>query len=346
MNGSFGTGEAGGAADAPEADVRIDEALAARLVAAQHPDLAGPVRLVANGWDNAILRLGDRLTIRMPRRRLAAGLIANELRWLPELGRRSPVALPVPVRAGRPADGYPFEWSIAPWFDGTAGVGVEPVERSGIATGLAGFIASLQRPAPDGAPRNPYRGVPLIERDPVVAPRLERGRHEGERHDGVRPGGSRSNASAVVDEVADPAALRRIWHRALAAEEWAGPPVWVHGDLHPGNLLLEASGAVGGVGSAVGARDGYALAAVLDFGDLSGGDPAGDLAAAWLCFDGEGRARFRDELDRLGCGFGAADWARARGWALAIGSSIVETVGTDGPIGRVGAHALRELVAR
>lgn len=315
MNGSRGSRDARASdgapapADAPDPDVRIDEALAARLVAEQHPDLVAPVRLVANGWDNAILRLGESLAIRMPRRRLAAGLIANEQRWLPELGRRSPVWLPVPVRTGRPAAGYPFEWSITPWLEGRAAVDVTPAERTGSATALAGFIASLQHPAPAGAPRNPYRGVPLAERAPVVEPRLAGGR---------------------LGEVAELMAVRRIWRDALEAPAWDAAPVWVHGDLHPGNLLLEASGA---------------LAAVLDFGDLSAGDPATDLAAAWLCFDAEGRARLRAALDEAGAGFGEADWARARGWVVGIASSIVETVGVDGPIGRVGLHALTEVVA-
>lgn len=333
MNGSFGGSDASGAAgangadgagasgwapdgvDAPDADVHVDEALASRLVAEQHPELRAPVRLVANGWDNAILRLGESLAIRMPRRRLAAGLIENELRWLPELGRRSPVPLPVPVRRGRPSGGYPFDWSITPWFEGRPALEVDPAARSGMATALAGFIASLQLAAPSDAPRNPYRGVPLAQREAVVAPRL----------DDVR-----------LRRLADPAVLRRVWRDALAAPAWAGAPVWVHGDLHPGNLVLEASDGPDGA---------FALAAVLDFGDLSAGDPATDLAAAWLCFDAEGRARLRGALDELGTGFVEADWVRARGWALAIASSIALTVGVDGPIGRVGAHALAHLAA-
>lgn len=295
--------------DAPDADVVIDAALAARLVAEQHPDLVGSVRLVANGWDNAILRLGDELVIRMPRRHLAARLIENEQRWLPELARRSPVPVPVPVRTGRPGAGYPFPWSITPWFDGRPAASVPVDERSDVATALAGFVAALQVAAPSAAPHNSYRAVPLAERAAVVAPRLETG---------------------VLDAVADVGALRTTWRESLDAPPWGREPVWVHGDLHPGNLLLAPSTGSGSAGP---------LAAVLDFGDLSAGDPASDLAAAWLCFDAEGRARFRAELDAR-CGFDRGDWARARGWAIAIGSAIVATVGVDGPIGRVGAHAL------
>ncbi|MCD1571293.1 aminoglycoside phosphotransferase family protein [Agromyces mediolanus] len=292
--------------DAPTAEIEIDEALAARLVAEQHPDLAAPVRLVANGWDNAMLRLGDDHLIRMPRRLLAARLVEHELRWLPELARHSPVALPVPVRAGAPSAAYPFVWSIGPWFDGVAAVELEPAARREAAPALAAFVASLQREAPADAPANGYRGVPLVERDPVVGPRI---------------------ASGVLDGVADRAALERVWRAALAAPGWAGPPVWLHGDLHPGNLLLERA-------------DGP-LAAVLDFGDVTAGDPATDLAAAWLCFDAVGRERFRAGLPA----FSDADWVRARGWALAVGSAIVETVGVTGAMGRLGALALAELVS-
>lgn len=302
--------------DAPEADVVVDATLAARLLAEQHPDLDGPVRLVANGWDNAILRLGDELAIRMPRRHLAARLIEHEQRWLPELARRSPVPVPVPVRLGRPGAGYPFGWSITPWFDGRPAASAEVGERSGAATALAGFIAALQVPAPLEAPHNPYRAVPLAERSAVVVPRFD---------------------SAVLAAVAEPAVLREVWSAALEAPEWAHLPVWVHGDLHPGNLLLAP--AAGGSDGSVGSDGSCGLAAVLDFGDLSAGDPASDLAAAWLCFDASGRARFRGELEAR-CGFGADDWARARGWAVAIGSAIVATAGVEGPIGRVGAHAL------
>jgi hypothetical protein len=107
-------------------------------------------------------------------------------------------------------------------------------------------------------------------------------------------------------------------------------------------LILDelAPFAQGGSGTKHSSRE---LLAVLDFGDLTAGDPATDLAAAWLVFDPIGRAAFRDRVERLRA-TDAADWARARGWALAIGSAIVDTVGTAGPIGRVGAHALEQVL--
>ncbi|QEO14572.1 aminoglycoside phosphotransferase family protein [Agromyces intestinalis] len=302
------------AADAPPADVALDAPLVAALVAAQHPDLMGEVREAASGWDNAVFRLGERLAVRMPRRELGARLVAGEQRWLPELAPRLPVPVPAPTREGRPGLGYPYPWSIVPWFDGVDAASVAPAGRIGAADGLAAFLVALgdpDAPVPTDAPANPFRGVPLAERDAITRERL---------------------AAAVAGGLIDAAAatvLDAVRADALAAPVWAGPRVWVHGDPHPANLLLETSGA---------------LAAVLDFGDLTSGDPAGDLATAWLTFDAAGRARFhaaveaRRETD-------AADWRRARGWAVALGLAIVTAVGVDGRIGGIGAHALAEVVA-
>ena len=293
--------------DAPPADLHVDEALVGWLVAAQHPDLAGPVRLVANGWDNAMFRLGDAYVVRMPRRAIAAELVLHEQRWLPELARLVSVSAPAPVRIGRPAPelGYDFPWSILPWFDGVSAADVEPAARTEAAPALAAFVAALGVPALTDAPVNPYRGVPLAARDDAVRERLARGRlFERER-------------------------LQDVWERALAAPEWRGTAVWLHGDLHPANLVLGASGD---------------LAAVVDFGDLCAGDPACDLATAWLTFEAPARALFRREVERLGT-LDEATWDRARGWALVLGSSIVDTVGVHGRLGRVGVHALEQVLA-
>lgn len=300
-------------ADAPAPDVEVDAALVARLVAAQHPSFAGPVELVANGWDNAVFRVGDTWAARMPRRELGDRLVRSEQRWLPVVAGSLPdgVRAPVPVAVGEPGDGYPYAWSITPWFDGVPAASVAPDQRRGIAEALADVVVSIGVSAPADAPANPYRGVPLAERAEVVGERLASGRLE-----------------RVV--ATDAAALASVWADALAAPVWSGAPRWVHGDPHPGNLLLSSAAPHG-------------LVAVLDFGDLTAGDPATDLAAAWLVFDPIGRAAFRDRVERLRA-TDAADWARARGWALAMGTAIVDAVGIAGPIGRVGAHALEQVL--
>lgn len=296
-----------GGADAPPPELHVDAALAARLVAAQHPDLAAPIELVANGWDNVIFRLGDRHAVRMPRRRLAIGLMRNEQRWLPALAPRLPVPIPAPVRIGEPAPelGYDAPWSIVPWFDGAAAVGFDAATRGVAVNGLAAFVAELSAtPAPPDAPANPYRGVPLAERDDAVRARLTSGR------------------------VPHAAGLLEVWERALAAPGWSAPPVWLHGDLHPANLVLAASGF---------------LTAVVDFGDLTAGDPATDLATAWLTFEAPARRVFRAEVEARR-GLDEATWERARGWALVLASAIVEQAGTSTPFGRMGADALEQVL--
>jgi len=292
--------------DAPPADFEVDEALAARLVAAQHPDLAGPVRLVANGWDNAMFRLGDRYSVRMPRRLAAVGLMRNEQRWLPELAPALPVAVPAPVRNGRPAPelGYDVPWSIVPWFDGASGLTFDPETRGVAVNALAAFVAELAAtPAPADAPANAFRGVPLLHRDEAVRARLAGGR------------------------IPEASALLAVWERAIAAPAWTGPAVWLHGDLHPANLLLTPSGV---------------LVAVIDFGDITAGDPATDLATAWLTFDPPSRRIFRAELEARRS-VDEATWDRARGWALLIASAVVEVAGTSGGFGSVASYVLEQV---
>ncbi|MET0726281.1 MAG: aminoglycoside phosphotransferase family protein [Leifsonia sp.] len=292
------------ASDAPAADIAVDAALVAALLHAQHPDLAGSLHLVANGWDNTIWRLGDDLAVRLPRREIAAGLIETEQRWLPELAPRLPVAVPAPVRVGRADDLYPWPWSVVPWIAGRQAASVDPAGRTASAARLADVVHALAVPAPPDAPHNPWRAVPLADRDADVRARL------------------------ADDRLPRARELRALWADCVAAAPWRGEPSWVHGDLHPGNLVLDAHGG---------------LAAVIDFGDLSAGDPATDLATAWLTFDPPGRAVFRQRMRELR-DLDDADWLRAQGWAIVLASAIVSTVQGDGPIARIGHHGLSQVL--
>lgn len=240
----------------PAAEVRIAPDLVRRLLAEQHPDLADrPVRLVANGWDNAIFRLGEDLAARMPRRAIGAKLIKHEQRWMPTLAPTLPLPIPAPVRVGCPSLDYPWPWSVIPWFEGETADLAPPAP--GEAESLGGFFRALHQPAPSDAPRNPYRGVPLGQR---VAHFEARRRSLAERGEHIDP------------------ALLAIWRTALT-EPVDAAPTWLQGDPHPRNVLV---------------RDGE-IVAMIDWGDLCAGDRASDLASVWMLFSGvHDRARMME----------------------------------------------------
>ncbi|HEY8721232.1 aminoglycoside phosphotransferase family protein [Pengzhenrongella sp.] len=293
-------------ANKPSAEVDVTPALVRRLLAEQHPDLADlPLRTVAAGWDNAILRLGEHLAVRVPRRAAAAELVRHEQEWLPVLAPVLGVAVPAPVRVGVPSAAFGWAWSVVPWFDGRPASALAPVERRSLAAPLADVVARLHVPAPGTAPANPWRGVPLAERDAIVRERV---------------------AGGLVPQ---PVRVLALWADLLATPVWSGPRVWVHGDLHPANLLVGSDGT---------------LRALLDFGDLTAGDPATDLATAWLTFDAPGRRAFRSRVTRL-TGTTPDTWRRARGWALLIAVAILANCDDDPTFLTLGTHALTETLA-
>lgn len=258
------------------ADAAIDGGLVRALLREQHPDLADlELREIRGGWDNRLFRIGDGLLARLPCRQASAPLVEHELRWLPELAPSLPQPIPVPLRTGRPGCGYPWSWSIVPWLPGESLLSSRPPDLSQAALDLAGFLHALHRPAPVDAPFNPWRGIPLTDRTSLLHTSL----------DGL--------GSAV-----DRAAVLGLWQEVLGADPWRGPTLWLHGDLHPGNLLVQ---------------DGR-ISAVIDFGDLTSGDPAIDFAIAWML-----PRSFGDALrDAIPGALDDAGWKRARGWALAL----------------------------
>ena len=106
-----------------------------------------------------------------------------------------------------------------------------------------------------------------------------------------------------LDGLVDRGAVLGLWERVLSTPAWSGPPLWIHGDLHPGNLLVS----------------GGRLSAVIDFGDLAAGDPATDLSVIWMLLPPTARLALltssREEFDPLD----RHTLMRARGWALALG---------------------------
>jgi len=281
-----------GPASTPAAEIEIDEDLVLRLLAEQHDDLTDlPIQVLASGWDNVMFRLGDELTVRLPRRSAAATLVEHEQRWLPELAPRLPLPIPAPVRVGRPSSFYPWSWSVLPWFDGgPAGIAAD-LDGPTVAEQLGRFLAALHRPAPSDAPDNPHRGVPLRQREAGFLERVD----------------LLSSSSADRPALIDRAATLDRWSAAVGAKVWPGPPLWVHGDLHGHNIL----------------SDHGHLVAVIDFGDITSGDPATDLAVAWSILEPQDHQAFRRAADAAERPIDDAMWLRAEGNAIAVGIAIL-----------------------
>ncbi|MFC4911875.1 aminoglycoside phosphotransferase family protein [Actinomadura gamaensis] len=285
----------------PAAEVSVSVGLVRRLLDEQHPDLANlPVEVLASGWDNLVCRLGPEFLVRLPRRAVAAELVAHEQQWLPQLADRLPLPVPAPVRVGRPTAQYPWSWSVVPFLPGRIATRSEPDDLWSAAATLGTFLDALHTPAPSQAPVNPFRGIPLAGRAEGVLKALAH----------VAP--------------ADRAAALRVWKTAVATPAWDGPPVWLHGDLHPANILVHRG----------------RISAVIDFGDLTRGDPATDLSVAWMLFTAQQRIALRQA-------YGHADdatWERARGWALAL-SLVFLTRSADNPLMRgIGERTFRAVL--
>ena len=218
----------------------VDAELARRLLADQLPHLAGlPLEAVAQGWDNLVVRVGDELVLRLPVREQSAPLVRHEARWLAEAVAPLTVATPVPLHVGEPTAYYPWPWILTRWIDGTVVADIPVEQRGYLVDDLADALLALHRPAPVDAPENPFRGVTIAQRDAAVRERIRAWHGPWQL-------------------------LETVWDDALAAPVWPGPPLWLHGDPHPLNLVADEHG----------------LAGLLDFGDLTGGDPASDLVAA------------------------------------------------------------------
>lgn len=255
----------------------IDVQLVSLLVAAQFPQWAHlPISSVElDGWDNTSFRLGDEMSVRMPSGQAYASQVEKEHHWLPLLKPQLPLPIPVPLAMGAPGEGYPWHWSVYRWLEGENAAIERIADLRQFAVSLARFLTALQRVDPDGGSQpgahNFFRGGPLSV-------------YDGETRDAL---------ATLKDEI-DVEAATAVWEAALQAR-WPTPPVWVHGDVASGNLLVE---------------DGV-LSAVIDFGCSAVGDPACDTTIAWTLLSGESREMFREALD-----VDDGTWARGRGWAL------------------------------
>lgn len=257
--------------------INIDISLVRKLIATQFPEWVDlpiiPVEF--SGWDNRTFHLGDHMIIRLPSEECYAEQVVKEMYWLPKLALHLPLSIPAPLAIGNPGEGYPWNWSIYKWLDGETASMAFITDMNEFAKSLAAFLTALQKIDSKGGPvagkHNFYRGGLLSIYDNETRQAID-----------------------ILRDQIDVDTVIAIWSEAMATT-WQLPPVWVHGDVAEGNLLVDKG----------------KLCAVIDFGCLGIGDPACDLVITWTFFKGEARAIFREAvlLDN-------ATWARARGWAL------------------------------
>ncbi|MDR6102673.1 aminoglycoside phosphotransferase (APT) family kinase protein [Agrobacterium larrymoorei] len=287
-------------------DVSIETV--ARLIAEQFPQWADlQVRPVSHsGWDNRSFRLGERMLIRLPSAEGYVPQVEKEHRWLPYLAKRLPLPIPEPLAKGRPSEDYPFPWSIYRWLDGEPlALKLPETDLKMLAEDVAAFLRALHAiDASDGplaGAHNFHRGGSLRVYDAQARDAIE----------------------AVSDEV-DADLARAIWEVALKSG-WQGRPVWVHGDIAEGNLLMQ----------------GGRLSAVIDFGSSGVGDPASDLILAWNVLDADSRAVFRQALP-----LDAETWQRGRGWALWKAMIVLAAErGRDEKLSEWSRRTIREVMA-
>lgn len=289
-------------------EVETDIALVRRLLAGQFPQWADlPLQPVpSGGTDNAIYRLGNDMAVRLPRIAWATAQVEKEQQWLPRLAPHLPLAIPVPLAKGVPAESYPWHWSVYRWLDGENATMDHLTDPRQAATDLAQFLTALQHidasEGPLAGTQNFSRGVPLVMRDTAVR-----------------------DAIALLHGRIDTDAATAAWEESLQATVWNSPPVWIHGDLQSGNLL-----AINGK-----------LHAVIDFGGLGVGDPACDLMVAWNLFSAESREAFRAAL-----AIDDATWIRGRGWALSVGLIALPYYwDTSPPMVRYAQYTIAEVLA-
>jgi len=290
-----------------EVDTDVD--LVRRLLAEQFPQWADfpiqPVRPL--GTDNANYRLGEEMVVRLPRRVRTVETLEKERLWLPRLAPQLPLAVPIPLAEGMPAEGYPFVWSVYSWLTGENATAERICDVGQLANDLARFVAALQRIDSADGPRpgrhNFFRGEPLTRRDKATR-----------------------TAIASLSSTIDVDLVTAAWEGAMSAPEWQRTPVWIHGDLDSRNLLAERG----------------RLCGVIDFGSLGVGDPACEVMVAWKVLPADMRDIFRTALS-----VDDATWTRSRGWALsqALGALAYYTPETNAVLVGEARRWLAEVLA-
>lgn len=264
--------------DYPSAEIEIDVAMVQGLLRSQCPHFSHlPIYPVNAGWDNQLFRLGDALSVRLPRRQAAATLIETEQTWLPLLAPRLPLAIPTPFHCGKPNEKYPWAWSVLPWIQGSC-ASVEP-PTAGEGKRFAKFLNALHQPPPNDIPFNPFRSVSLTSRSEKINLWIQQ----------------LSETTGLITPT-----IKILWKRALDADTNSHKlKKWIHGDLHPRNILTH-QGKISGV---------------IDWGDTTAGDPAVDLATVWMTFPQQSERQQILQHYQVSGETQALEY-RAKGWAI------------------------------
>jgi len=229
-----------------EDEVHIDVGLVRELIRTQLPQLADlEVRLLAApGTDNVVFRLGDELSVRLPRKPAAVSGLLIEREWLPRLAAHLPLAVPEPVATGEPSEIYPFPWLVCNWVSGVPLVPGRMNPDDGLV--LAEFVLALQSLDTSGGPpiQPGRRAGPVVAYDTTARAALSAAR-------------ALQATGRVEPDLFDEERAASVWAAAVQAPPWQGPDVWVHRDFMASNLVT---------------LDGR-LNGVLDFGGLAVGDP-------------------------------------------------------------------------
>lgn len=268
----------------------VDKILVRDLIATQFPQWKNlKIQPVAtSGWDNVTFHLGNNMLVRLPSAKVYELQVEKEHKWLPVLGPELPLPIPMPIAMGEPSEIYPLKWSVYRWLEGEALASAKNINLTTIASSLARFLTVFQRIDATGGPlpglHSFYRGGELEVYDDET----------------------RKAIDCLKNKINAPIATE-IWERAIETK-WDHPPVWVHGDISRGNLLVKEG----------------KLCAVIDFGQLAIGDPACDLALAWTLFKGESRQAFKRNLQ-----LDSDTWLRGLAWTL--WKALIEAAGFTNP---------------
>lgn len=231
--------------------------------------------ILPKGTDNAMFKLASDKLVRLPRTKQSATNIEKELLWLPKFSSLLPIAIPTLLGSGSANKKYPLPWVIYNWLEGKSTDKEGDIDLGQAAVNLGNFVVAMQKIDPTNGPKC-NRGQPLNKCNKGVLESIESLKGEYDTN-----------------------LLTKIWESTLETPAWSGDPVWIHGDLHSGNILVKNK----------------KITAIVDFGLAGIGDPAADMMLAWTVLDAENREIFRSIAKP-----DDHTWARGRGWAFALGA--------------------------